>query len=407
MKKEIKPNRTSEKLELSKVKLDSLLKITIGINENLSTDDLLSLFLSILYQDLRIGKICLFVKREKWELKLKQGVSDTILAFDWLKVEQEIKGIKVISSSDEALLNPFDVIIPVQHKNHPIAFLLLGDFDGEKLEVSPIIKHLHYIQTLSNIIIVAFENKRLYQDSLKKAALQKELDVARDMQRLLIPNSLIQNQFYQFNSLYLPFEEVGGDYFDVIPLDNDKVAFCIADVSGKGVSAALLMANFQANLRALINVANSLEELIVRLNQKVIDSGGREKFITFFVGIFDPSTKTLTTINAGHNPPLLLHSNQIIELTKGCTILGMFDELPEILVESHQLVSGDKILCYTDGITEITNSEGKELGIEPLKNILKNSTIDKLAGDLKNTADLFRGTRPLPDDITLLAALFE
>ena len=220
-------------------------------------------------------------------------------------------------------------------------------------------------------------------------------------------SNLIQNQFYQFNSLYLPFEEVGGDYFDVIPLDNDKVAFCIADVSGKGVSAALLMANFQANLRALINVANSLEELIVRLNQKVIDSGGREKFITFFVGIFDPSTKTLTTINAGHNPPLLLHSNQIIELTKGCTILGMFDELPEILVESHQLVSGDKILCYTDGITEITNSEGKELGIEPLKNILKNSTIDKLAGDLKNTADLFRGTRPLPDDITLLAALFE
>lgn len=407
MKKEIKPNRTSEKLELSKVKLDSLLKITIGINENLSTDELLSLFLSILYQDLKIGKICLFVKREKWELKLKQGVSEEILAFDWQKVEEEVKGIKVISSADETFLHPFDVIIPIQHKNHPIAFLLLGDFDGEKLEVSPIIKHLHYIQTLSNIIVVAFENKRLYQDSIKKAALQKELDVARDMQRLLIPNRLIGNQFYQFNSLYLPYEEVGGDYFDVIPLDNDKVAFCIADVSGKGVSAALLMANFQANLRALINVASSLEELIVRLNQKVIDSGGREKFITFFVGIFDPISRTLTSINAGHNPPLLYHNNQILELTKGCTILGMFDELPEILVDTHQLQSGDKILCYTDGITEITNYEGVEMGVGPLINVLRSSTIEKLADDLKNTADQFRGTSPLPDDITLLAALFK
>ena len=167
------------------------------------------------------------------------------------------------------------------------------------------------------------------------------------------------------------------------------------------------MANFQANLRALINVASSLEELIVRLNQKVIDSGGREKFITFFVGIFDPISRTLTSINAGHNPPLLYHNNQILELTKGCTILGMFDELPEILVDTHQLQNGDKILCYTDGITEITNYEGVEMGVGPLINVLRSSTIEKLADDLKNTADQFRGTSPLPDDITLLAALFK
>jgi sigma-B regulation protein RsbU (phosphoserine phosphatase) len=407
MKKVAKPNRASEKLQLSKIKLDSLLKVTIGINENLSTNELLSLFLSILYNDLRIGKICLFVKREQWELKLNQGVSESALNIDWEKVEEEIQGIHVVSSSDLEFLHPFDVIIPIRHKSKPLAYLLLGDFDGEKLEVSPIIKHLHYIQTLSNIIVVAFENKRLYQNSIKNAALQKELDVARDMQRLLIPNNLPSNQYYQFNSLYLPFEEVGGDYFDVIQLEEDRIAFCIADVSGKGVSAALLMANFQANLRALVNVAGSLEELIVKLNQKVIESGGREKFITFFIGIYNPKTRTLNTVNAGHNPPLLFQNNEVVELNKGCTILGMFDELPEILVEQYQLEINAKILCYTDGITEITNDKNEEFGIEPLRNVLVENKVKNISDELKKSADLFRGNRQLPDDITLLAAIFQ
>ena len=404
---ESKRNRIGEKLELSKVKLDSLLKVTVGINENLSNEELLELYSTILHTDLRIGKIGLFISSNDQRHSFIKGFPDKIIQqLDWNVIPELIKSIHVTNQNDPEFLHAFDVVIPIHHNHQYIAYLFLSDFDGEKLEVSPIIKHLHFIQTLTNIIVVAFENKRLYQDSVKKATLQREMDLARNMQQLLIPGDLINNENCQFNSLYLPFSEVGGDYFDVIQLADNRVGFCIADVSGKGISAALLMANFQANIRALIQVSNSLEELIVRLNKKVIASGGMEKFITLFVGVYDPKIRELITINCGHNPPLLYQNNSTIELKKGTTVLGMFDKLPEVLVEKHTISPNAKLLCYTDGISEITNSSGDEFGTNQLIEILENYPPIEIIEMVKKRADNFRGSSSLPDDITLLSCIF-
>lgn len=405
---ESKRNQIGEKLELSEIKLDALLKVTIGINENLSKDELLQIYSSVLLNDLKIGKVGLFIcSIDDIESCFVRGFQkEKINALDWNKIPDLIKSIHVTNQNDPEFIHPFEVVIPIFHQHQDIAYLLLSDFEDFKNSERSINQNLKFIQTLTNIIVVAFENKRFYQDSVKKATLQQEMDLAKKMQQLLIPSELIHNNYYQFSSLYLPFNEVGGDYFDVIQLTDNRVGFCIADVSGKGISAALLMANFQANIRALIQVSKSLEELVVRLNKKVIASGGMEKFITLFVGVYDPQTRELSTINCGHNPPILYQNNSILELQKGTTILGMFDVLPEVSVEKHYLEHNAKLLCYTDGISEITNSSGEEFGTKQLIEIVANYPPKEITEMLKLKADQFRGSSILPDDITLLSCIF-
>jgi len=171
--------------------------------------------------------------------------------------------------------------------------------------VSPVIKHLHFVQTLSNIIVVAIENIRLFNESLRQEALKKELELASKMQSMLIPRkeTLPRNEKLHLTAFYHPHFDVGGDYYDCIILNKDEVGFCIADVSGKGISAALLMSNFQANLRALFTHEISLPALVERLNERVISSANGEKFITLFIAKFNYRTNDLVYINAGHNAP--------------------------------------------------------------------------------------------------------
>ena len=162
----------------------------------------------------------------------------------------------------------FDIVIPVYNNNSPLAYVLIGDIVEEGEGVSPTIKHLHFIQTLSNIIIVSIENMRLFQESLRQIAIKKELELASRMQNMLIPKNseLPQNDKIWITSFYHPHLDVGGDYYDFINLSENEVGFCIADVSGKGISAALLMSNFQANLRALFSSEISLPALVEKLN---------------------------------------------------------------------------------------------------------------------------------------------
>ncbi|HPH16233.1 MAG TPA: hypothetical protein PK029_03615, partial [Bacteroidales bacterium] len=242
------------KLKLSNFKLNSLLEITQAINENLSTDDLLEKYEKILCHELSIGKLYILIKNVQWESILLTGISE-----DFIDNPQEIVDsflykfdeITSISLLNEYPFQIFDIIIPVFHKDSPVAYVLIGDIEEEREGLSPIIKHLKYIQTITNIIVVAIENKRLYKESIEKEAYKKELEVASRMQAMLIPSSdsLPKNNHLNVAAYYRPHSQVGGDYYDFISLNNQEFGFCIADVSGKGVSAAILMSNFQANVR--------------------------------------------------------------------------------------------------------------------------------------------------------------
>ena len=240
-------------------------------------------------------------------------------------------------------------------------------------------------------------------NSTLQEALKKELELASKMQAMLIPDreSLPRNKNVIIDSFYLPHFDVGGDYYDVVELSEDEIGFCIADVSGKGISAALLMSNFQANLRALFTPEVSLTELIRKLNLIVLKNTKGEKFITLFIAKYCYKTKELVYINAGHNPPIMFNAKTgtVNFLKNGCVGLGMVDEIHEINKGYIKITNNSKLICYTDGLVEF----GTEF-IEFC--IIKNDPIDKIIIDVIEKLNVHRGVKTLFDDITIIGLDF-
>jgi sigma-B regulation protein RsbU (phosphoserine phosphatase) len=398
-------NKNSAK-RIKDIKLNSLLQITKAINNNFSTDQLLEIFKEVLETQLKIGKLVLFSSsHEGWNCILKYGVRDE---FNHINVERDllpIKEIGTINFSEKSLGKSFEILIPVFHKSKPLAYVLIGDLE-DKLEVSPAIKHLNFVQTLASIIVVAIENKKLAKEGIQQAAMKKELELASQMQSMLFPSILPHDAQLDTAAFYLPHQEVGGDYYDFIWLNENECAFCVADVSGKGVAAALLMSNFQANLRVLFNHTTSLTELIQELNQKVLSSAKGEKFITLFIAKYNLVTRTLTYVNAAHNPPLLSTKNSISALKVGCTGLGMFDEIGKIKEGIINITQGTTIVCYTDGLVELENDNDEDFGIESLKKIIKNNPdtdMNSLNNLIMKTIIEYKQSKPYVDDIALFS----
>ena len=403
-----KTQRAKSKLQLSNAKLSRLLEITNAINSNSSRKSLFAVLQEVLINELHIGKFVLYTFEAYWRVALTQGISAAeAKKVDLKYIVENYKSIDVLSSNQQESLEQFDVVIPVLQEDKPLAYLLLADFEDEKIEISPIIKHLRFIQTLANIIVVALENKRLNNEYIKQIAIKKELELAQSMQSLLFPRKLPNSAELIVEAYYLPHSEVGGDYYDVIHLKDGNIALCMADVSGKGMPAALLMANFQANLRALLNVTQDVSELVRQCNKKVIESADYEKFITLFVAIFNPNNKTLTYLNAGHQPGILYQNGSLQLLKKGCTVLGMFDELPKIESETIPLNLNSKLICFTDGLTELEDKLGNQLEVEGLIALVENkNSIYEITAAFKSKIKQLKAISGLKDDITFLAAAF-
>lgn len=401
---------TSTNKNLSKrvkdIKLNSLLEITKAINHNFSTEQLLEIFEEVLETQLNIGKLVLFSnENDTWKCILKYGVGDE---YNDINVERDLLSITEIGTinfSQKRLSKAFEIVIPVFHKSHPLAYVLIGDLE-DKVEVSPAIKHLPFVQTLTSIIVVAIENKKLARDTIRQAAMRKELELASEMQSMLFPSTLPKDKNIDTAAFYLPHQQVGGDYYDFIWLNENECAFCVADVSGKGVAAALLMSNFQANLRVLFHHTSTLTELVRELNSKVMANAKGEKFITLFIAKYNIITRTLTYVNAAHNPPLIASGNSISTLKIGCTGLGMFDEIDKIKEGIVNISPGTTIVCYTDGLTELENDKGEDFGIDSLKDLIKNNpklNMMELNVRIMETVMNYKQSRPYIDDIALFS----
>ena len=401
-----------KRLKLYTFKLNALLEITQAINDNLSISHLLKRYETILKDELNIGRIALLKLNEKWDTILATGMDKEDVAT--IDVENDllhIKEISFVTSSPNERLKNFDIIIPVITQDTPLAYVLIGDIDEEAEGISPTIKHLHFIQTISNVIIVAIENIRLFNESLRQEAIKKELELASRMQNMLIPenSTLPQNNHIHFRAFYHPHFSVGGDYYDCIALNDDEFGFCIADVSGKGISAAILMSNFQANLRALFTDEINLEQLVIKLNDRVMASAKGEKFLTLFIGKYIVSKRELVYINAGHNPPILykLKKKELSMLRAGCVGMGMLDDIPKIERGVCTIEEPTKLLCYTDGLVELVDDEGVEFGTENLERHLSNQrTIQKNIQEIIKGQGILSGNQAIFDDITILGIDF-
>ncbi len=397
--------KISKQKLIQDLKLNALLEVTKAINNNYSTAQLLDLFQDILENRLGVGKLVLFHYDQEWTCILKYGIDKE---FNHIHFEDEllaIREIETITFSKGELSKSFEIVIPVFHKSTALAFVLLGDVNQEKLELSAAIKHLPYVQTLTNIIVVAIENKKLYKEHIQRAQIHKELELAQSMQQMLFPQNLPNNEILQVAAKYLPHQSVGGDYYDFIPLNNHEFIFCMADVSGKGVAAALLMSNIQATLHSLINYTHNLKDIVIELNRRVLDNTKAEKFVSLFISKLNTKSQQLTYINAGHNPPILYYDNKFSELAKGCTILGITQTLAKIEVDTLDYGGEFILVCYTDGLTDTASAQNDMVSVEAIKEIVKNNSHSP--PEFLNEAILFyaeelKGETAFPDDIALL-----
>ena len=397
----------SNRFKISKFKLDSLLDIATSINANLPTEELLSKYESILRDSLGIGKILILKRSNIWECLMNEGFPKHLETIDVESKLLDYDDITYVSAEME--FEGVDIILPVFNNNVHLAFIFIGDIEEEGEGMSPVLKHLTFIQTISTIIIVAIENIRLHKESLRQEALKKELELAARMQKMLIPDNshMPRNHQIVVTGFYYPHYEVGGDYYDCIKLSDTKTGLCIADVSGKGMSAALLMSNFQASLRAILTADIHLETLIHKLNSIVNSNAAGESFITFFIARYDHREKTFEYINAAHNAPVLYYteSNEVVYLDSTCVGLGMLDEIPVAYITEVRIKGYSKLICYTDGLSELKGEDGKDIGTrEIVRHISNNDPVEK------NLEKMFRylgipDTNPyLFDDVSIIAA---
>jgi len=235
--------------------------------------------------------------------------------------------------------------------------------------------------------------------------------MAAIMQEMLVPDedSFPKNEYVTISPFYLPHMEVGGDYYDFDTISNHLMYFCVADVSGKGMSAALLMSNFQANLKALFTETTLIEDLIKKLNKIVVKNAKGEKFITFFIGKYNYESKVLLYVNAGHNPPAFYNkrTGEISYLTKGCTGIGMLDEIPYIEVGKIRITDNSKLLCFTDGLSELPFKGKEDYGQMVAEECLANSKpIKETLKDMLEKLHINKENSDIFDDITILGLEF-
>jgi serine phosphatase RsbU (regulator of sigma subunit) len=281
-----------------------------------------------------------------------------------------------------------------------------GDLDTKI--VIPSEDELGDLATSFNVMAGAVKKGR--EEAIERERLERELETARQIQEKLLPHEMPQLPGFEIAGTSLPSQQVGGDYFDFLDMGTGKLGIAIADVSGKGIPAALLMANLQASLHAQVIKKGSVADVASRMNSLLVKSTDTHMFATFFYGILDQMKSTFTSTNAGHNPPLLFRvDGKIKRLEAGGLVLGFLPD-QNYSQQTVKIKQGEVVVLFTDGITEAAgpssgkiseNLFGEERLIEVIRASLTKSAVEIQAAILQAISDHTADT-PQFDDITLV-----
>jgi len=384
--------------------LNALLEVTQAINKDTRTPVLIQMLQVILKSYLQVGKLRFLIERDGTFVLLSKYGGDIEPISTLHTACQKLSKVKwpePLANHEDKLLCTYDYFIPIYHKKKALAYALIGDFNTSSELLN---NDLNFIQTVINVIVVALENKKLFKERLESERFQREMELAAEVQNMLIPLKTYKDSSVEVSARYIPHQNIGGDYFDFIRLNKHEFLWCIADVSGKGISAALLMANFQASLRAWSAVEDDLTNVVDRLNKIVINNTKGERFITLFLAKYNEKTRKLNYINAGHNATILFSQDEVITLKLGTTMIGVFDELPFINQGEIDIEPGTLIVNYTDGLLDHEYSSDKTWGEESLIDFVKMNgdlppeTLNEMLMD--HIKKVIKG-KPI-DDVTLL-----
>ena len=300
----------------------------------------------------------------------------------------------------------FELYIPTIIKNELENIICLG---GKLNKQTYSDSDIEFLESLLNLSLISIQNSNLFQEFLDKQKIENELKIAREIQLALLPSTIPVLKGYDIAGMNLPALQVGGDYYDFIKLTETKMAIVIADVSGKGTPASLLMANIQSAVHSYLKLYTDntfdIAKVTEKINELIYENTTSDKFITFFWGILDSEKNRFEYINAGHNPPFLLKKNKIEQLTEGGFIIGILETGVNYEVGKVELNDEDVIVFYTDGVTEAMNTSGVEFGEGRLEKVLKNEckkSSDEIMNEIKNSILAFTKDTKQYDDITLI-----
>ena len=294
-------------------------------------------------------------------------------------------------------------IVPMNIQNENGGYIFLG----EKLDKGEFnSNNLDFLTTLGNMTMISIDNARLFKEILEKQTLEEELNLAKNIQKKLLPAIMPEILNYDVHGFNIASKQVGGDYYDIIKLNEKEYLLTIADVSGKGMPASLLMSNLQAGLKILSFENNTIAEITAKLNNLIHSNISVEKYITFFILKLDITTGKIEYVNAGHNPPLLFAADKSCrKLEEGGIILGLMNDVTfETGYDS--IKKGECITMFTDGVTEAMDDDNTEYGetnvIKYFQKFFKKQSCEKLNTGLLESLKSFCGDPTKSDDVTIL-----
>lgn len=299
--------------------------------------------------------------------------------------------------------NGIAALISVSNQNEKAALIGVG----KRVNGIPFNENdINFLKSLANLAVISIQKTYFLEERIDKERMEEELFIAKSIQEGLMPDPIPDIPGVDLAAKTISSREVGGDYFDIAETPDGNSILCIADVTGKGVPAALLMANLQSMLHVLLPVDISLSEATYRMNKIIFDNTPSDKFITFFWAKYVHEHKILNYVNAGHNPPLLLRKDKddFEELREGGLLLGALDSIMPYSEQDVQLNPGDILICYTDGVDEAMSPEEEEFSVKRLKEtvlqnrhktsqLILNSIVDRIQ---EHSCGKFS------DDVTLL-----
>lgn len=397
------------KLDKKIQELNTLFDIGKELNAVLDSKQIVKLLGYGLMGEMMLNKFAVYLRRgDSVELVEKRGFAK--LAFDQthLNTMFDIGSAYALEEAEESELNSAlarnDVVsvVPMRSQDKTKGVLLLGNKISSKSFSKD---ELNFLYTLCNQAMISLENAWLFEDSLERKRLEEELALARKIQIGLLPKQFPQWNNCEVFGVNISSKQVGGDYFDVVKIDDNNYIIAIADVSGKGVPASLLMSNVQASLLALSGEVKAFDHLVAKVNNIIHANTDSDKFITFFGGVLNLDEMTFTYVNAGHNPPYWVKADGSLQmLEKGGLLLGMMPHMPYEM-ETIRLRPNEKIVMFTDGVTEAMNELDEQYEEPRLEKLLQShlplsakETTELIAQEVKT----FAGNAPQSDDITVV-----
>jgi sigma-B regulation protein RsbU (phosphoserine phosphatase) len=402
--------RINRMLDRKVYELNTLFDLSKDFNIMVDRDEIVRIFKFAMLGQMLIRKFFFILENDgqrdtlatsgiKGELSEKQMQHLFDLEDDLYEVDDELR--EEIPFLEE---NEIKAVIGLQFQSEKIALVGVGARANEE-EYSE--SDYNFLRSLGNLAVLSIQKTYLLEERIEKERLEEELNIAKSIQKGLLPDPIPACEKLDISADNISSYQVGGDYFDILETPAEHLLFAIGDVTGKGIPAALLMANLQAMLHVLLPVDISLSEASGQVNDIIYQNTPSDKFITFFWGIFNPDNSEFRFVNAGHNNPLLFRAGQDEpeELTDGGLILGAMSTMAPYDEARVTLQSDDVLVLYTDGVTESMNvEETEEFGEERLINCIKENR-KRSADEIKNaiTGAVNDFSKDIQyDDITLI-----